>query len=175
MALSEELIDESLQPLVSLPTGGRLSVLELVMKGKGKGRSVSAFYGSAKTIEEMQAAWDSVYKANVKRRLDGRFSHEMPADRPGRRRCAPDDVKGNAELNKQYEAHLNKLVAEATAEWKTEQVAGGGKHGRGGKQGRGQPSAVHSKKREAPGEDRTQPARRRSPRLAALKKKTDAA
>lgn len=96
-------------------------------KGGGKGgrpaKSVDSFYGNAKTTEEKQAVWDSVYKANVKRGLGNKFHHQMPGDRPGRRRAAPGDPR-NAQLNKEHDAYLKKLKDEATREWKAEQKDG---------------------------------------------------
>jgi len=83
----------------------------------GTARSASAFYGSAKTTEEMQATWDSCYMHNVKARLcGGRNVREMPAERPGRRRAAPGDSR-NKKLNEEHEALLGKLRDRARREW----------------------------------------------------------
>ena len=93
---------------------------------------MASFYGSSRTTKEMQAVWDSVYMANVKRRLAGRASHQMPATRPGRRRAAPGDRARNAVLNAEHDACLNALKAAATREWKAERDGDGGNSGGGG-------------------------------------------
>jgi hypothetical protein len=80
----------------------------------------------------MQAVWDSVYMANVKRRLAGKPNHQMPATRPGRRRAAPGDRARNAELNAEHDACLDALKAAATREWKAERDGDGGNSGGGG-------------------------------------------
>ena len=85
-------------------------------KGGGNTKSLQSFYGSGKTSEESKAIWDGVYKQNVKNRLNGRGQLQMPAERPGRRRCAPGDREGNAALNKAHEAFLTQLKLEATHE-----------------------------------------------------------
>ena len=129
-------------------------------KGGGKGgqsKSLNSFYGTAKTTEERQAVWDSVYKANVKRSLSGFCHHQMPSDRPGRRRAAPGDHKRNAALNAEHDAQLDELKATATREWKAD-------HGKGGEQGQDKDADTVRKRKAPPG--RTA-APRRSPRIAA--------
>jgi hypothetical protein len=73
----------------------------------------------------------------------------MPTQRPGPRRCAPGDKKGNDLLNREHEALLQRLKERATQEWEQ----------KGGKRKASGEGAERGKAAE--------PTRRRSERLRA--------
>ncbi|GMH61969.1 hypothetical protein TrRE_jg8986 [Triparma retinervis] len=89
------------------------------------GMHPSSFYGKANSTEERQKVWDRVYIDNHKRRLEGKPSHSMPGDRPGRARAPPGDPR-NKTLNQEFETFLAGLRAKAEAKHNKRNTGGGG-------------------------------------------------
>ena len=66
-----------------------------------------------------------MYIDNHKRRLEGKPSHSMPGDRPGRARAPPGDPR-NKTLNQEFETFLAGLRAKAEAKHNKRNTGGGG-------------------------------------------------
>ena len=92
----------------------------------------SSFYGKAESTEAKQKVWDSVHIKNHINRLQGKPSHSMPGDRPGRRRAAPFNKEANKRLEKAHQDLLKGMRDKAE-----KMHNGGGGGGREKKQGQG--------------------------------------